>query len=187
MLDTTTGEVVSMTLKHEGNNVREFYSELPRPVRVEIEATGSMQWFVNLMEELGIECLVGHPAQIRTAEPRKQKNDRRDADLILKLLLENRFPAIWRPSKERQDLRALVRHRHQWVRMRTRIQNALQSIALANGLRRGPLSVDPSGPTRDCVVAVGATYRLSAERVAGDVCEVRSGDRKTKPTSRGAS
>ncbi len=56
MLDTETGEVVSLTLKHEGNNVREFYSSLPRPVRVGIEATGSMQWFVNLMEELGIEC-----------------------------------------------------------------------------------------------------------------------------------
>jgi transposase len=107
-------------------------------VRVGIEATGSMQWFVNLMEELGIECLVGHPAEIRAAEPRKQKHDRRDADLILKLLVENRFPAIWLPEKELQDLRALLRHRHQWVRMRTRIQNALQSIALANGLRRGP-------------------------------------------------
>ena len=35
--------------------MREFYSNLPRPVRVGIEATGSMQWFVNLMEELGIE------------------------------------------------------------------------------------------------------------------------------------
>jgi transposase len=71
------------------------------------------------------------------SRPRKQKHDRRDADLILKLLVENRFPAIWLPSKELQDLRALLRHRHQWVRMRTRIQNALQSIALANGLRRG--------------------------------------------------
>src|SRR5215813_6991226 len=70
MLDTTTGEVVKTTLKHEGNSVREFYSSLVRPVRVGIEATGSMQWFVNLMEELGIECLVGHPAKIRAAEPR---------------------------------------------------------------------------------------------------------------------
>jgi transposase len=42
------------------------------------------------------------------------------------------------PSKELRDLRALLRHRHQWVRMRTRVQNALQAIALANGLRRGP-------------------------------------------------
>src|SRR5271155_5804131 len=90
------------------------------------------------MEELGSECRVGPPATIRAAEPRKQKHDRRDADLILKLLVENRFPAIWLPSRELLDLRALLRHRHQWVRIRTRIQNALQSIALANGLRRGP-------------------------------------------------
>jgi transposase len=131
MLDTTTGEVVQKTLRHETSEVREFYSALPRPVRVGIEATGSMQWFVNLMEELGIECQVGHPAEIRAAEPRKQKHDRRDADLILKLLAENRFPAIWLPSKELVDLRSLLR-------MRTRVQNALQAIALANGLRRGP-------------------------------------------------
>jgi transposase len=138
MLETTTGEMVNLTLKHEGNEVREFYSQLPRPVLVGIEATGSMHWFLNLMEELGIECRVGHPATIRAAAPRKQKNDRLDADLILKLVAENRFPAIWLPTKELLDLRALVLHRHQWVRMRTRIQNALQAIALANGLRRGP-------------------------------------------------
>jgi hypothetical protein len=59
MLNTATGEVAKMTLQHEGHNVREFYSTLPRPARVGIEATGSMQWFVSLMEELGTECLVG--------------------------------------------------------------------------------------------------------------------------------
>jgi transposase len=138
MLETTTGEIVNLVLKHEGNEVREFYSQLPRPVLVGIEATGSMHWFLNLMEQLGIECRVGHPATIRAAEPRKQKHDRRDAELILKLLAENRFPAIWLPTKELLDLRALLLHRHQWVRIRTRIQNALQAMALANGLRRGP-------------------------------------------------
>jgi len=138
MLETTTGEVVNRTLLHEGNHVREFYSTLPRPVLVGIEATGSTQWFLRLLDELGIDCQVGHPATIRAAEPRMQKHDRRDAVLILRLLAENRFPAIWLPSKELVDLRALVLHRHQWVRMRTRVQNALQAIALANGLRRGP-------------------------------------------------
>ena len=52
--------------------------------------------------------------------------------------MEKRFPSIWLPSKELLDLRGLLLHRHQWVRMRTRVQNALQAIALANGLRRGP-------------------------------------------------
>ena len=95
---------------HEGSELREFYSGLPRPVLVGIEATGSMHWFLNLMDELGIECRVGHPATIRAAEPRKRKHDRRDAELILRLLAENRFPAIWPPSKELLDLRAPLLH-----------------------------------------------------------------------------
>jgi transposase len=137
MLDTETGELVEKTLEHEGEKVREFYVSLPGPVLVGIEATGSMQWFLKLMEELGIDCRVGHPAKIRAAEPRKQKHDRRDAALLLKLLVENRFPSIWMPSTEQRDLRTLLKHRHQWVRMRTRVQHTLQSMALANGLRRG--------------------------------------------------
>src|SRR6202795_3323406 len=72
MLDTTTGEVVKATLKHEGSIAREFYANLPRPARVGIEATGSMQWFVNLMEELGIECLIGHPATILRCRPTRE-------------------------------------------------------------------------------------------------------------------
>jgi len=32
MLDTTTGEVANLTLMHEGNCVREFYSKLPPPL-----------------------------------------------------------------------------------------------------------------------------------------------------------
>ncbi len=59
MLDTETGEVVHRTLQHEGQEVREFYSQLPHPVLVGIEAIGPMQWFLDLLQELGIECQVG--------------------------------------------------------------------------------------------------------------------------------
>src|SRR5215471_10720060 len=137
MLDTDTGELLEKTLEHDGQKVREFYAALPGPVLVGIEATGSMHWFLKLMEELKIDCRVGHPAKIREAETRKQKHDRREARLLLKLLAEDRFPTIWMPSTEQRDLRVLLRHRHQWVRMRTRVQNTLQSMALSNGLRRG--------------------------------------------------
>ncbi len=81
MLDTETGELTEKTLSHEGNEVREFYAGLEGPVVVGIEATGAMQWFLELLEELGIVCRVGHPAKIRAAETRKQKHDRRDARL----------------------------------------------------------------------------------------------------------
>jgi hypothetical protein len=75
MLNVETGEVIEKTLRHEGDSVPEFYSTLAGPSGVGIEATGSMQWFLELMEELGIDCQVGHPAKIRAAEPRKQKHE----------------------------------------------------------------------------------------------------------------
>jgi len=137
MLDDQTGELLEKELQHEGEQVREFYSALPKPVLVGLEATGSMHWFLRLLEELGIEFRVGHPAKIRAAEPRKQKNDRRDARLLLTLLAEKRFPAIWMPSCEQRDLQILLRHRDQLVRLRTRIQLSLQAVALSHGLRRG--------------------------------------------------
>jgi len=138
MLDTETGEFTEKIIHHEGNAVREFYAALEGPTVVGIEATGSMQWFLGVLEELGIQYRVGHPAKIRAAETRKQKHDRRDARLILDLLvMEDRFPEIWMPSMEQRDLRTLLRDRHQWVKMRARLQNTLQSMALNQGLRRG--------------------------------------------------
>jgi len=137
MVDAETGEFTEKTLLHEGNVIREFYAALEGPVVVGIEATGAMQWFLELLEELGIECRVGHPAKIRAKETRKQKHDRRDARLILELLMEGRFPEIWMPSIEQRDLRTLLRDRHQWVKMRARLQHTLQAIALNHALRQG--------------------------------------------------
>lgn len=86
ILDTSNGVLEERVLGHDGDRVREFYRALEGPVRVGIEATGSMHWFLQLMQELGVECQVGHPAKIRACEPRKQKHDRRDAALLLQLL-----------------------------------------------------------------------------------------------------
>lgn len=136
-LDPRSGKLMRRVLYYDGDTLRDFYNNLPRPALVGIEATGSMQWFLELMEELGIECKVGHPADVRAADPRWQKHDKRDARLIYRLLEEDRFPAIWMPSVEQRDARTLLAHRHQLVRLRTQLQNALQSIALAHGMRKG--------------------------------------------------
>ena len=64
-----------------------------------------------------------------------QKTDRQDAQLILRLLVEDRFPRIWVPSWENRDLRQLLWHRHRMVQARTRIMNQLQAVALNEGVR----------------------------------------------------
>jgi transposase len=100
-----------------------------------MEATGHARWFERLLAELGLELWIGDPAKIKAKRVRKQKTDREDARLLLKLVLEDRFPRIWVPSPENRDLRQLLWHRHRLVQMRTRIMNQLQALAMNEGKR----------------------------------------------------
>jgi transposase len=86
------------------------------------------------MDELGHEFLLGDAAAIRAACPRRQKTDKRDARHILKMLVEDRFPAVWQPAVENEELRQLLLHRCRMVRMRARVKNQLDSMAKNEGL-----------------------------------------------------
>jgi transposase len=137
--DTETGECGERRLNHSNGEAEKFYRELAARrmrVRVGMEATGYSRWFERLLAELGIEVWIGDAAEIRTKRVRKQKTDRNDAGLLLKLLLENNFPKIWVPGPENRDLRQLLWHRHRLVQMRTRIMNQLQALAMNEGQRR---------------------------------------------------
>jgi transposase len=136
MLDTETGELVEKRLDHESGEARRFYEGLKEAALVGIESTGYTRWFAEMLGELGHELAVGEAGKIRAREPRKQKHDRRDAQLILELLVRGDFPKIWLPAPEERDVRVLVEHRHQLVQLRTRAKNGLQAMALNYGLRR---------------------------------------------------
>jgi len=84
MWDKATGEVLEKALSHERKEeVRAFYAGLEGPVRVGIEASGQSQWFERLLAELGHEVWIGDAAKIRASCERKQKTDRRDAELLV--------------------------------------------------------------------------------------------------------
>src|SRR5277367_485604 len=139
MLDQETGEVVEKALSHEGEakqQVRDFYATLRGPVRVGIEASGQSQWFERLLTELGHEVWIGDAAKIRASCERKQKTDRRDAQLLVNLLEENRFPKIWVPTPAERDARQLLLHRHRLVRIRTQVKNQLQALAMNQGVQQ---------------------------------------------------
>ena len=136
VFDEETGEITEQKLMNGDGQAERFYRGLEGQVLVGIEACGNSQWFVDLLERLGHEVWIGDAAEIRASYVRKQKTDRRDAGHILKLLLEVRFPRIWRPSAEERDLRQLLIHRHKLVEIRARVKNGLQHLALNRGLQK---------------------------------------------------
>ena len=123
-------------MNHSDGEAERFYKELKQrgvSVRVGMEATGYSRWFERLLAELGFEVWIGDASEISKQRVRKQKTDRLDAQLLLRLLLENRFPKICVASPENRDLRQLLWHRHRLVKMRSRIMNQLQAVAMNEG------------------------------------------------------
>jgi len=135
-LDTETGETEERKLDHASGEAERLYRGLSAPALIGMESTGNCQWFVEMAASAGHEVWIGDAAKIRASDPRQQKHDRRDAALILKLLLEKRFPRIWTPSSEAKDLRQLLIHRHKLVRIRAQVKNELQHLAMNQGVTK---------------------------------------------------
>lgn len=135
VFDTETGEIQEHKLSNGNGEAERFYRQLPSPSLIGLEASGNSQWFEDLLQGLGHDVWIGDAAQIRASYVRKQKTDKRDAAHILRLLLEKRFPRIWRPSTSERDLRQLLIHRHKLVQIRIRVKNGLHHLMLNRGVQ----------------------------------------------------
>ena len=129
------GEIHERQLWHQSKEeVREFYAQFAGRVIVGLETSGYSSWFETMLEQLGYEVWIGHATEIRRRARARQKTDRRDAELILDLLLKDEFPRIHRLSAESREVLRQLRYRHRLVQLRTKSYNSLQAIALSAGV-----------------------------------------------------
>jgi len=135
-LTTEDGEIQHLVLQHEDPAVvRAFYVQFSgQRVVVGFESSGYAAWFEELLEELGCEIWIGHATYIRQFAKRRQKNDRRDADLILELLHTGDFPRIHRYSRRTREILQQLRYRQRLVKMRTMVMNMLLYMASSRGV-----------------------------------------------------
>lgn len=135
-LTTEEGEIKRLQLDHgQPDEVRKFYQQFAgQEVIVGFEASGYAAWFEELLEELGYQIWIGHATAIRSFARRRQKNDRRDADLILDLLLRGDFPRIHRHTAGSGEVLQQLRYRQRLVKMRTMIVNNLVFMAASRGV-----------------------------------------------------
>jgi len=136
-LKTDEGVVSTHKLKHQNKEeVRAFYQQFRGRVIVGIEASGYSPWFEQLLEELGHEVWLGDATEIRRRARWRQKNDRRDAELILDLLVHDEFPRLHRPSLQSREILRMLRYRQKLIKIRTIGKNSLQALALQSGLAK---------------------------------------------------
>ncbi|MCA1604866.1 MAG: IS110 family transposase, partial [Acidobacteria bacterium] len=132
--DTSDGEIKRCELHHQKDDVRSFYRQFRGEVIVGVEASGYTSWFEEMIEDLGHNLLVGDAAEIRRLARRRQKNDRRDAELMLDLLMHDEFPRLFRYSAASREVLRQLRFRHKLVKMRTMVLNSLHALSIGAGL-----------------------------------------------------
>ena len=111
VLDAETGELQFFRLGGDVGEAAGLCAGLPRPVRAAYEAGPTGYGLARELARRGVECVVAAPSKIPRASGDRVKTDRRDAELLVRLLLAGKLHAVRVPGPEEEALRDLVRAR----------------------------------------------------------------------------
>jgi transposase len=111
VIDVETGEVQWFTMSGDSAGAAGFCAGLPGPVRVAYEAGPTGYGLARELAARGIECVVAAPSKIPRAPGDRVKTDRRDAELLARLLMAGKLHPVRVPGDEEEAMRDLVRAR----------------------------------------------------------------------------
>jgi transposase len=106
---------------------------LPGGTPAAYEAAFGWGWLLELLEGYGFEPHMVHPLQCKAIASARLKNDKVDAATLAQLLRADLLPEAWIAPPEVRQLRALLRHRAQLVRLRTLLRNRVHAVLADHG------------------------------------------------------
>ena len=107
---------------------------LPPGTPVAFEAADGWGWLVELLEELELEPHLVHPSRCKAIASARLKNDKVDAATLAQLLGADLLPEAWIAPQATRDLRALLRHRANLVRLATSLKNRVHAVLADRGI-----------------------------------------------------
>jgi transposase len=109
---------------------------LPPGTPAAFEAAFGWGWLVELLEDYGFAPHLVHPLRCKAIASARLKNDKVDAAILAQLLRADLLPEAWIAPPQVRQLRALLRHRAQLVRLRTLLRNRIHAILADHGQDR---------------------------------------------------
>jgi transposase len=135
VLDADTGGLEVFVRNGESAGAAAFCAALPRPVRVAYEAGPTGYPLARELAARGVECVVAAPSKIPRAAGEKVKNDRRDAEHLVRLLLAGKLHPVRVPGPEEEALRDLVRARETLRLDLMRARHRLLKMLMRHGVQ----------------------------------------------------
>ncbi len=106
---------------------------LPSGTPVAFEAAYGWGWLVELLEDYAFEPHLVHALACKAIASARLKNDKVDARTLAQLLRADLLPEAWIAPVEVRQLRGLLRHRAQLVRLRTLLRNRIHAVLADHG------------------------------------------------------
>jgi transposase len=106
---------------------------LPAGTQAAFEAAFGWGWLLEVLEDYGFEPHLVHPLQCKAIASARLKNDKVDAAILAQLLRADLLPEAWIAPPAVRQLRALLRHRAQLVRLRTLLRNRIHAVLADHG------------------------------------------------------
>jgi transposase len=110
--------------------------KVPKGTAVAFEAAYGWGWLVELLDDYGFEAHLVHPTRCKAIAAARLKNDKVDAATLAQLLRTDLLPEAWIAPLPVRQLRALLRHRCQLVRVRTMLQCRIHAVLADYGYDR---------------------------------------------------
>ena len=135
VLDAESGELRTFRMNGDAGDAAAFCAGLARPVRAAYEAGPTGYGLARELAKRRVECVVAAPSKIPRASGDRVKTDRRDAELLVRLLWAGKLHAVRVPGLEEEALRDLVRAREAVRVDLMRCRHRLSKLLLRHGIR----------------------------------------------------
>jgi transposase len=129
-----TGEVLANRNVPNGvEPILKVIGDLPPGTPAAFEAAFGTGWLVELLEGYGFDQHLVHPLRCKAIASARLKNDKVDAEILAQLLRADLLPEAWIAPPAVRQVRALLRHRTQLVRLRTLLRNRIHAVLADHG------------------------------------------------------
>ncbi|HEX6875183.1 MAG TPA: IS110 family transposase [Nocardioidaceae bacterium] len=167
-VDDHGNELGWVRIDNDPRALRDECRKAGRGVPVAIEATYGWYWAVDALLAAGFEVHLAHPLGMKALRKRKRvKTDPADAYELANLLRLGSLPEAYISPPELRELRELVRHRRQLVKLATAVKAGIRALLAKHNIRlsAAQLESDTATGLLDALELPG-TYaaRLASQR-----------------------
>jgi transposase len=128
-----TGQIAQRGQVRTIDQMMRILEGLPDRFEVCCEASCGYGHFHDLLRPVAARVLVAHPGRLRLIFRSSDKNDRKVAERLAKLLYLGEVPAVHVPSQDVRTWRELINCRSQMIAKRTRAKNTMRALLRSAG------------------------------------------------------